>query len=69
MKTAGSDVQNRFNKFVTCYSDNDPRLRLRSNFLDGSSQGSVSLARSMKVQTSNRFEVLGADVNMDPKST
>ena len=52
-------------KFVTCNSDNDPLLRVISNFLDGSSQGSVSLARSMKVQTSNRFQVLGADVNMD----
>ena len=43
----------------------DPRLRVRSNFLGGSSQGYVSEARSMKLQLSNRIEVLAADVNMD----
>ena len=44
VKTAGSEVQNRYNKFVTCYSDNDPRLHVRSKFLDGSSQGCQSSA-------------------------
>ena len=37
----------------------------KSNFLDGSSQGYVSKARSMKLQAPKRFEVLGADVKMD----
>ena len=46
-------------------SDKDPRLRVRSNFLGGSSQGYVSVARSMKLQASSRFEVLAADVIMD----
>ena len=50
---------------MTCSSDKDPRLRVRSNFLGGSSLGYVSEARSMKLQASNRFEVLVADVNMD----
>ena len=65
VKTTDYDAENRIKKLVTWNSDKDPRLLVRSNFLDGSSQGYVSKARSMKLQTSNRFEVLGADVNMD----
>ena len=44
VNTAGSDVQNRFKKLVKCDSDHDPRLHVRSNFLDGSSQGCQSSA-------------------------
>ena len=65
VKTADSDVEHRIKKLVTCNSDKDPRWRVRNNLLDGSRQGHVSKAGSVKWQTSNRFEVLGADVKMD----
>ena len=65
VKTSDSHGKNRIKKHVTCDIDMDPRLRVRSNFLDGSSQGSVGQARSIKLKMSHRFEVLGADVMVD----
>ena len=58
----------RIKKLVTFNNDKDPRMRGRSDFLDGSSQACVSNARSMNMQTSNRFEVPGR-TECGPKST
>ena len=49
VKTAGSEEQIRFKKLATCSSDKEPH----------------SLAGSVKLQTPNGFEVLGADVIVD----
>ena len=49
VKTAGSDEQIPSKKLATCSSDKDPH----------------SFAGSMKLQTPNRCEVLGADVIVD----
>ena len=56
--------KNRTEKLVTRGSDQRPRVCVRIHVLDGRSEGHGCKARSMELQTSNRCDVLGANVEM-----